>query len=80
MGNKNFRNFSRAIPMLAGMEQTSGLLKTFYTQWGGLNTLRILVGTGSKTGHLKTLRDLTNFRLGDITPNFMLHRHFKRNF
>jgi long-chain acyl-CoA synthetase len=72
MGNKNFRNFSRAIPMLAGMEQTSGLLRTFYTQWGGLNTLRILVGTGSKTGHLKTLRDLTNFRLGDITPNFML--------
>ncbi|HWR68016.1 MAG TPA: AMP-binding protein, partial [Desulfomonilia bacterium] len=72
MGDKSFRSFAGAIPTLAGMEQTSGLLKTFYTQWGGLNTLRILVGTGSRTGHLKTIRDLANFRLGDITPNFML--------
>ena len=72
MGNKNFMSFARAIPVLAGMEQTSGLLKTFYTQWGGLNALRILLGTGSKTGHLKTLKDLANFRLGDITPNFLV--------
>jgi len=72
MGDKSFRSFAEAIPKLAGMEQTSGLLKTIYTQWGGLNTLRILVKTGSKTGHLKTFRDLANFRLGDVTPNFLV--------
>lgn len=72
VGDKTFMSFARAIPELAGMEQTSGLLRTIYTQWGGLNTLRILVKTGSKTGHLKTLRDLANFRLGDITPNFLV--------
>ncbi len=68
MGDKGFKSFARAIPVLAGMEQTSGLLKTIYTQWGGLNTLRILVGTGSKTGHLKTIRDVVNFSLGISRP------------
>ncbi len=72
MGGKSFRDLARAVPSLAGMEQTSGLLKTIYTQWGGLNTLRILAGTASKTGHLKTIRDLLNFRLGDVTPNFLV--------
>ena len=54
------------------MEQTKGLLKTFYTQWGGLNTLRILLKTGSKTGHIKTIKSLANFRLEKITPNFLV--------
>ena len=72
MGDKSFRNLARAIPILASMEQTKGLLKTFYTQWGGLNALRILLKTGSKTGHIKTIKSLANFRLEKITPNFLV--------
>jgi long-chain acyl-CoA synthetase len=72
MGDKGFVNFIRAIPELARLEQTSGLLKTIATQWGGMNTLRILLKTGSKTGHLKTIRDLAGFQLADITPNFIV--------
>ncbi len=72
MGDKSFRNLAGAIPALASMEQTGGLLKTFYTQWGGLNTLRILLKTGSKTGHIKTIRALASFRLEKITPNFLV--------
>ena len=72
MGDKSFRNLAKAIPILASMEQTKGLLKTFYTQWGGLNTLRILLKTGSKTGHMKTIKALANFRLEKITPNFLV--------
>ena len=34
MGDKSFKNLMNAIPALASMEQTKGLLKTFYTQWG----------------------------------------------
>ena len=72
MGDKSFKNLMNAIPALASMEQTKGLLKTFYTQWGGLNTLRILLKTGSKTGHFKTIKALANFRLEKITPNFLV--------
>jgi long-chain acyl-CoA synthetase len=72
MGDKSFRNLVKAIPTLASMEQTKGLLKTFYTQWGGMNTLRILLKTGSKTGHIKTLKALANFRLEKTTPNFLV--------
>ncbi len=72
MGDKGFMNFIRAIPELARLEQTSGLLKAIATQWGAMNTLRILLKTGSKTGHLKTIRDLAGFRLADITPNFIV--------
>ena len=72
MGDKSFGHLARAVPALASMEQTKGLFKTFYTQWGGLNTLRILLKTGSKTGHLTTLRALMNFRLEKITPNFLV--------
>jgi non-ribosomal peptide synthetase component E (peptide arylation enzyme) len=72
MGDKSFRNLVKAIPALASMEQTGGLLRTFYTQWGGMNTLRILLKTGSKTGHLKTIKALANFRLEKITPNFLV--------
>jgi long-chain acyl-CoA synthetase len=72
MGDKSFRNLMNAIPTLASMEQTKGLLKTFYTQWGVMNTLRILLKTGSKTGHIKTIKALANFRLEKITPNFLV--------
>jgi len=72
MGDKSFRNLVGAIPSLASMEQTSGLLKTFYTQWGGMNTARILLKTGSKTGHLRTIKALMNFRLEKVTPNFLV--------
>ena len=72
MGDKSFKNLMNAIPALASMEQTKGLLKTFYTQWGGMNTLRILLKTGSKTGHIKTIKALANFRLEKITPNFLV--------
>ncbi|HVN71138.1 MAG TPA: class I adenylate-forming enzyme family protein, partial [Desulfomonilia bacterium] len=72
MGDKSFRNLAKAIPVLATMEQTRGLLKTFSTQWGAMNALRIIFKTGSKTGHMKTLKALMNFRLEKITPNFLV--------
>ncbi|MBN2298245.1 MAG: AMP-binding protein, partial [Deltaproteobacteria bacterium] len=72
MKDKSFINLARAIPKLAFMEQTRGLLKTFLKQWGGMNTLRILFKTGKKTGHLKTLKYLLNFRLDKLTPNFLV--------
>ncbi len=72
MGDKSFKHLAKAIPTLASMEQTKGLLKTFSTQWGGMNTLRILFKTGSKTGHIKAIKALANFRLEETTPNFLV--------
>lgn len=72
MGDKNFRHLARAVPILASMEQTKGLLRTFLTQWGGMNALRILFRTGSKTGHITALKSLVNFRLEKLTPNFLV--------
>jgi long-chain acyl-CoA synthetase len=72
MRDKSFINLARAIPKLASMEQTRGLFRTFLDQWGGMNTLRILFNTGKKTGHLKTLTSLLNFRLGKTSPNFLV--------
>ena len=72
MEDKSFFNLAKAIPMLASMEQTRGLFRTFLKQWGGMNTLRILFKTGKKTGHLKTLKYLLNFRLERLTPNFLI--------
>ncbi len=72
MGDKSFKHLAKAIPALASMEQTHGLLRTFLTQWGGLNALRILLKTGSKTGHFTTIKSLANFRLEKITPNFLV--------
>jgi long-chain acyl-CoA synthetase len=72
MGDKSFKHVAKAIPALASMEQTKGLLKTFLTQWGGMNALRILLKTGSKTGHFTTIKSLANFRLEKITPNFLV--------
>lgn len=72
MKDKSFVNLARAVPSLASMEQTTGLFRTFLDQWGGMNTLRILFNTGKKTGHLRTLTSLLNFRLGKISPNFLV--------
>ncbi|HHO77359.1 MAG TPA: hypothetical protein ENN05_13160 [Deltaproteobacteria bacterium] len=72
MEDKSFINLARAIPKLAYMEQTGGLIQTFLKQWGLMNTFRILFKTGKKTGHLKTLKYLLNFRLDRLTPNFLV--------
>ncbi len=72
MHGKGFGHLIRALPSLASMEQTGGLLRTFLKQWGGLNTLRIFLKTGQRTGHLKTINALLNFRLEKITPNFLV--------
>lgn len=72
MKDKSFFNFAKALPALASMEQTRGLLRTFAKQWGAMNTLRILFSTGKKTGHLRTIRSLMNFRLEKLTPNFLI--------
>ena len=72
MKDKSFFNFAKAVPALASMEQTRGLLRTFAKQWGAMNTLRILFTTGKKTGHLRTIRSLMNFRLEKLTPNFLV--------
>jgi long-chain acyl-CoA synthetase len=72
MKDKSFINLARAVPKLASMEQTRGLFKTFVKQWGGMNTLKILLKTGEKTGHLTALKSLINFRLEKLTPNFLV--------
>lgn len=71
MHGKGFTHLVRALPSLASMEQTGGLLRTFLKQWGALNTLRIFLKTGRRTGHLTTIKALLNFRLEKITPNFL---------
>ena len=71
MKDKSFINLAKAIPALASMEQTRGLFKSFWKQWGAVNTLKILFKTGSKTGHVKALECLMNFRLEKLTPNFL---------
>ncbi len=72
MGDKGFSQLVRPIPKIAGMEQASGLLRTFAFQWGALNTLRIVLKTGKKIGFVKAVRDLANFRLQDVTPGFIV--------
>ncbi len=72
MRDKSFINLAKAVPKLASMEQTRGLLRTFLKQWGFTNTLRLLWATGKKTGHLASLRALANFRLEKLTPNFLV--------
>ena len=37
--NKSFVNLMKAIPKIATMEQTQGLLKSIVTQWGTKNAL-----------------------------------------
>ena len=72
MHKKGFMELARAIPLLASMEQTGGLLRTFLKQWGGTNALKIFLTIGSRTGHLRTLRSLLGFRLEKIAPDFLV--------
>ncbi len=72
MQEKGFRQVIRALPSLASMEQTRGLLRTFFKQWGGLNTLRIILSTGRKAGHLTALRSLLSFRLENLVPHLLV--------
>jgi long-chain acyl-CoA synthetase len=72
MQGKGFSQLVSALPGIAKLEQTKGLLRTFLKQWGGMNTVRIFLKTGSRTGHLKTIKALLNFRLDKITPNFLV--------
>lgn len=72
MQEKGFRQVIRALPSLASMEQARGLLRTFFKQWGGLNTLHILLNTGRKAGHLTALRSLLSFRLENLAPHFLV--------
>lgn len=72
MQEKGFAQVIRALPSLASMEQTRGLLRTFFRQWGGLNTLRILLNTGSRAGHLTAWKSLLSFRLEKLTPHFLV--------
>ena len=72
MKDKSFINLAKALPALASMEQTRGLLRTFVKQWGVMNTFRILYTTGKKTGHIRAIKSLMNFRLEKLTPNFLI--------
>ena len=49
------------------MEQTKGLLRTFLKQWGALNTVRIFLKTGSKTGHIQAIKSILSFRPEKLT-------------
>lgn len=72
MHEKGFRHVIRALPSLASMEQARGLLRTFLKQWGGLNTLRILLNTGSRAGHVNAVKSLLSFRLENLAPHFLV--------
>ncbi|MGC9324520.1 MAG: class I adenylate-forming enzyme family protein [Desulfomonilia bacterium] len=72
MNNKSFLEIIRAIPEISSLEQTRGLLKSFTTQWGRMNTLRILHRTGKKTGHLRAISSLATFRLENLTAQFLV--------
>ncbi|MDD5712752.1 MAG: AMP-binding protein, partial [Smithellaceae bacterium] len=66
--NKSFLNLMKALPKLATMEQTQGLLKSIVTQWGGKNTVKILSRTASKVGIGATFKGVLNFRLEKFMP------------
>ena len=72
--NKSFKNFMKAIPKIAGMEQTQGLLKSIVTQWGAKNAIQIISRTTGKMGVTNTVKSLLNFRLHKFMPYLLISK------
>ena len=70
--NKSFKNLMKAIPKIATMEQTQGLLKSIVTQWGTKNTLKIIFRTTKKMGVIATIKGVLNFRLNKFMPYLLI--------
>lgn len=64
----------RAFPSLLRMEETRGLGKTVFRQWGGAgNTLRILgKAVSGGDGLTSNIKNLARFKVGRIVPNMMV--------
>lgn len=72
--NKSFKNLMKAIPKIATMEQTQGLLKSIVTQWGAKNTLQIVFRTTKKMGVIATIKGVLNFRLNKFMPYLLISK------
>lgn len=72
--NKSFVNLMKAIPKIATMEQTQGLLKSIVTQWGAKNALRIVSRTTKRMGLVAALKGVLNFRLEKFMPNLLISK------
>ena len=72
--NKSFKNLMKAIPQIATMEQTQGLLKSIVTQWGAKNTLQIIFRTTKKMGVIATIKGVLNFRLNKFMPYLLISK------
>ena len=71
---KSFKNLMKAIPKIATMEQTQGLLKSMITQLGGKNTLQIIFRTTKKMGIIETIKAVLNFRLNKFMPYLLISK------
>ncbi len=69
---KSFKNLMKAIPKIASMEQTQGLLKSMITQLGKKNTLQIIFRTTRKMGIIETIKAVLNFRLNKFMPYLLI--------
>ncbi|MGA2781690.1 MAG: class I adenylate-forming enzyme family protein [Smithella sp.] len=72
--NKSFKNLMKAIPKIATMEQTQGLLKSIVTQWGAKNALKIISRTTKKMGVIATIKGVLNFRLNKFMPYLLISK------
>jgi long-chain acyl-CoA synthetase len=71
---KSLFGVARAFPSLLMMEETRGLGKTIYKQWGGAgNTLKILgKAVSGGDGLISNLKNLARFKVGRIVPNMIV--------
>ena len=72
--NKSFVNLMKALPKIATMEQTRGLLKSIVTQWGAKNAMKIILRTTGRMGLGATLKGVLNFRLDKFMPNLLISK------
>jgi len=72
--NKSFVNLMKALPKIATMEQTQGLLKSIVTQWGTKNAMKIISRTTGRMGLGATLKGVLNFRLDKFMPNLLISK------
>ena len=72
--NKSFVNLMKALPKIATMEQTQGLLKSIVTQWGTKNAMKIILRTTGRMGLGATLKGVLNFRLDKFIPNLLISK------
>ncbi len=72
-GEKSVAGILKALPHLAGMEETRGLLKVALKQWGGPpGALKILGKTLTRGGLLPTLKDLSSLKMNQFTSSLFV--------